>query len=47
MIYWIEELVVSMPLIATALMLMWPEKRYPQTPMHLRKQPPPLERKPQ
>ena len=35
----LEEIVVSMPLIATALLLVWPEKQYPHTPLHLRVEP--------
>jgi hypothetical protein len=37
--YWIEEIVLSLPLIATAVLLMWPEKKYPLTPLHERKEP--------
>jgi len=40
----VEEIVVSLPLIATAVLLLWPEKPQPLTPLHLRKQPPPLRR---
>jgi hypothetical protein len=35
----VEEIVISLPLIATAVLLMWPEKRYTLTPLHERKEP--------
>jgi len=35
----IEEIIICMPLIVTALLLMWPEKKYPHTPLHERKEP--------
>ena len=38
-VHLIEEIVFSLPLIATAVLLMWPEKKYPLTPLHERKEP--------
>jgi len=35
----LEELVFCMPLVATMALLLWPEKRYEHTPVHLRREP--------
>ena len=35
----IEEIVLCMPLVATMILLLWPEPKHTHTPLHLRKEP--------